>query len=115
MKNNIIKNLRLSKGYSKKELAEKLGISVSMMEKIESNDRRANDETKKKICKLFNVSMDYLMDMQANDLIWKNKIKQIIELKEKSNGEFATLPNGITFCISDSYELLEYLKSLLEE
>lgn len=60
---NKIKQLRLSKNMSQFELAENLGISYSMVGMIEQGRRKPSDEVKIKLCKIFNVSMDYLMNL----------------------------------------------------
>ena len=76
--NNIIKKLRTEKGYTQKELANELGISPSMVAMIEKDKRRPNDETKIKICEIFNISMDYLMGTEGIDM---NKYISYLEEK----------------------------------
>ena len=43
------------------------------------------------------------------------KIKQIVDICDNTNGEFATLPNGEEICLSDNAPVLEYLQELLKE
>ena len=47
--------------------------------------------------------------------ISKNKIREIVDIYDKSNCEIVKLPNGEQMCCSDSAELIEYLRELLEE
>lgn len=58
-----IKKLRISHNLSQPELAEILGISMSMLGMIEQGRRNASDDVKLKLCNYFNVSMDYLMGL----------------------------------------------------
>lgn len=43
------------------------------------------------------------------------KIKQIVDIYNNTNGEFATLPNGEEICLSDNAPVLKYLQELLKE
>ena len=43
------------------------------------------------------------------------KIKQIVDIYNNTNGEFATLPNGEEICLSDNAPVLEYLQELIKE
>lgn len=61
--NEIIVKLRISKRMTQLELSKVLGISPSMLGMIEQGRRKPNDNTKIKICKFFNVSLDYLMNI----------------------------------------------------
>lgn len=56
-----IKKLRLENNISQKNLAIMLDISNSTLCQYESNSRTPNDEVKKKLSLIFNVSLDYLM------------------------------------------------------
>ena len=56
----IIKDLRIEKGLSQVGLAKMVGVQRSTVSMWESDDRIPNDETKEKLCDLFNIDMDYL-------------------------------------------------------
>ena len=43
------------------------------------------------------------------------KIKQIVDICDNTNGEFATLPNGEEICLSDNEPIIAYLQEILEE
>ena len=43
------------------------------------------------------------------------KIKQIVDIYNNTNGEFATLPNGEEICLSDNEPIIAYLQEILEE
>lgn len=57
----IIQHLREDKGLNQKELAEKVGLSHSVMNRIELGKRPARDEELKRIAEVLDVSLDYLM------------------------------------------------------
>ena len=43
------------------------------------------------------------------------KIKQIVDIYNNTNREFATLPNGEEICLSDNEPIIAYLQEILEE
>ncbi len=56
-----IKELRNEKGWSQKELAEKLNIHPVNMTKLEQGKNSPSLETVIKLSEIFNVSIDYLL------------------------------------------------------
>lgn len=67
-----IQALREEKDISQKELADKIGLNYSVMNRIESGERPARDEEVKRIAQALQVSTDYLLDM--SDVKNPNKI-----------------------------------------
>lgn len=63
----IIKELRVERKMSQEELAQKLNITQSTVGKYEREDRDLNTELIIKICRLFNVSADYLLGLENED------------------------------------------------
>lgn len=64
-----IKELREAKGLSKSDLAAKLGLkSHSTISKWESGDNHPKGREIGVLCKLFNVSADYLLGLVTNDV-----------------------------------------------
>lgn len=59
-----LKQLRIKKGYSRNDLANKLNISYSAISKYESNVRFPDSGTLKKISIIFDVTIDYLLNHQ---------------------------------------------------
>ena len=55
-----IKKLRLSKGYTQKELASKIGVTTRYISDIEQDRSNASYDVLIKICNLFKVSLDEL-------------------------------------------------------
>lgn len=61
---NRIKKLRLEKGYSLRDIAEKVGISESQLSFYENGKRKPRDEQVwNKIADIFGVSVGYLMGL----------------------------------------------------
>lgn len=59
-----LKKLRIEADMSRSELALRLGMSVSSISNYENNIRKPeNDEIWIKLANIFNVSVDYLMDI----------------------------------------------------
>lgn len=56
-----IKELRLEHKLKQEELGKMLGVSKSTICSYENNQSAPNDNTKKKITEIFNVSLDYLL------------------------------------------------------
>lgn len=72
-----IRSLRKEKGLTQEQLAELLGLNAkSSIANYESGANSPSDEIKKKMCELFDCSMDYLMGKSAyknsNDYFCKN-------------------------------------------
>ena len=60
-------DLRISKGISQKELADRLGVAQSSINYWEKGQRDPSITIVKKIAEFFGVSLDYLMEMNNTD------------------------------------------------
>jgi len=58
---DIIQHLRDEKGFNQKELAEKVNLSQSVMNRIELGTRPVRDEELKKIAEVLGTTTDYLL------------------------------------------------------
>lgn len=58
---NKIINLRESKDWSQAELARRLDVNKSVMNRIESGERKVSSDELKKLSDIFDVSTDYLL------------------------------------------------------
>ena len=58
-----LKELRIAKGISQKEIADYLGVSVAAYSLYERGNREPNIATLKKIADYYNISIDYLLDL----------------------------------------------------
>lgn len=69
MLNEKIKKLRLSYNLSRVELANSLGVSKQCISNWENDNVQPSIEMLVKIARFFNVSADYLLDMDEKVLI----------------------------------------------
>ena len=58
-----LQELRKERGLSQKDLAHELSVSPFTISSYECNHSDPDDDTKVKIAKLFNVSLDYLLGL----------------------------------------------------
>lgn len=58
-----LQELRKERGLSQKTLGELLSVSQFTVSSYECNHSNPDDETKVKLARLFNVSLDYLMGL----------------------------------------------------
>lgn len=65
--NETIIKLREEKGWSQRELAEKIGINKAVMNRIELGDRSVRAEELERIANIFGVSSDYLLGLPEMD------------------------------------------------
>ena len=66
-----IKQLRLKKGVTQKQIAEYLQVTTVTLQRFEYGDRRPSLDTLIKLCNFFNVSADYLLGLSDNPEINK--------------------------------------------
>lgn len=59
-----IKELRKENGLTQKQLAEAIDSAQSSVYYWESNKQEPNISALKKLCQFFNVSADYLLDLE---------------------------------------------------
>lgn len=61
---NVIIELRKEKGLSQQKLADAIGVSQSTIAQIEKNRNEATASTIRKLATFFNVSADYLLELE---------------------------------------------------
>ena len=59
-----LKELRLEKGLTQKQVANEIGNTQSAIVYWESNKQEPTISTLKKLCRFFNVSADYLIGLE---------------------------------------------------
>jgi len=59
-----LKNIREHFNMKQEELAKHLGISRSSVSQIENNERKISADELMKLAKIFNISIDYLLDLE---------------------------------------------------
>ena len=60
---NKLKELRKEKGYTQAEIAELLKIKQQQYSRYEKQTNGMSIETLKKICNIYHVSADYLLEL----------------------------------------------------
>lgn len=91
MKKNInleigerVRLTRVARGFSREELAEYLGISTLFLGYIECGQRGMSLATMQNMCKILNVSADYLlMGTENSEDIYQDIYNAIVELDSK--------------------------------
>ena len=82
-----LKELRLKKGLTQKEIAEKFGIKQPNYQQWESGKRRPSSETLEKFANFFGVTMDYLSgneeDFENIELLFRMNSKGLTEEEKK--------------------------------
>lgn len=79
-----IKELRTQRKVSQKQLAEYLNVTQVQISKYELGKNEPDLETLSKIAKFYDVTIDYILDKEPNDLIVisKNDFKKLKEASE---------------------------------
>ena len=91
---NRIKELRIEAGLTQTELAAKLGFNQTAIGKYERSELEPNIETLKKLSKIFECSIDYLLG-------WTDDF-----------GNVTVAKNPTSDLTSDAQELMEIYSSL---
>ena len=77
-----LKNLRIEKGLNQTELAEKLFINKSMISAYEKGTRMPSLDVLMQLTFIFNVSIDYLLGVQRDEVEDKQKSIDISGLND---------------------------------
>ena len=76
-----LSELRQDLGLTQQELADKLSISVHTVSSYERNISTPDDEMKKKMSQMFDVSIDYMLGMTDNQLAVNQAKSQVLLLQ----------------------------------
>ena len=77
-----LKNLRIEKGLNQTELAAKLFINKSMISSYEKGTRMPSLDILMQLTFIFNVSIDYMLGVQRNEVEDKQKSLDISGLND---------------------------------
>lgn len=79
-----IKQLRLSRGWSQQELADKLGVTNVAVSQWERGVKQPKMEMREALCDLFNVNMEYLNGNwdKISRLLSENEAQMLDQKKE---------------------------------
>lgn len=85
-----IKQLRKQANLTQEELGKKLGVAKNTVSYWESNDSQPSLDTIKEISNLFQVSVDYLLGNEIDDLDEMNKLKRLLKQAGLMKGDDLT-------------------------
>ena len=83
-----LRSLRVSYRYSQKQVAEKLGVSPSIVSGYETGERTPSTEILLSLSYLYNVSTDYLLGRQTAA---PNTMLDISKLTDKQKAALSSL------------------------
>ena len=84
-----LKALRIGKKMSQKALADKLGVSKSVVSFYESGERLPSYDVLIKISRIFNVTTDYLLDVER---------ERMVDVSELSENDISVV-NSVIFAL----------------
>ena len=64
-----LKKLRLQEGYTQKQLADKLGVTKSVVSYYELQERYPSPEVLMRLARIFHVSSDYLLGLERKETV----------------------------------------------
>ena len=84
MKGDRLKEIRKDHGDTQESLAKKLGFSTPTVSKWEQELSNPDLDTLITICKMYNVTADYLLGLSDEDpLFWQERASRLPEGKRK--------------------------------
>lgn len=87
-----LKALRVQYGFSQKQVAEKIGVSPSIVSGYETGERTPSTEVLLSLSYLYNVSTDYLLGKQP---VAPNALLDVSKLTDKQKAALASLIESI--------------------
>lgn len=78
-----VRSLRKSLGYTQQQLADKLNVSRSTIKMIETGINKPSFDLLERMANFFNVSADYFLNDDINDIINNNREVKPIPTEEK--------------------------------
>lgn len=118
----VIQSLRERLGISQKELADKIDISYSVMNRIESGERPTRDAEIKRIAKALDVSPNYLLGVSSDkERKYMNHYEIPSEFMDPEEARnyiakhkmFGS--NQLDLDLLDDDEILEFANAMLEQ
>ncbi len=87
-----LKKLRKAKGLSYRRLAEQVGISHANLSEYEKNEITPSFENVLKICKFFNVPLEYLLLGEKSNFKYKDfELAELFNETDQLEDEYRTL------------------------
>lgn len=105
------KKLRLSHGLTQVQMANKLNVSPSAIGMYEQGRRKPDSDMLKKICKAFNVSMDYLLDIVVEGSNEQKSVYDFIdEITYTLRAQKGLMFNGKPITQKDKEKIVQAIK-----
>lgn len=105
------KKLRQSHGLTQVQMANKLNLSPSTIGMYEQGRRNPDSNTLKKICSVFNVSMDNLFDLNTNNQNKKKSVSEFIdEISYTLKSQKGLMFNGKPISQKDKEKIVKAIK-----
>lgn len=109
-----LKELRIEKGMSQKEFADKLGYKQNTISQWENNKRFMDTETLRTIANFFEVSTDYLLGISDDREGFPVNKKEPINTDGLSDNKKALLNFAETVPEDKAAMILQVMKSIVE-
>lgn len=116
---SLIKELRLSKGYTAKEFAKKIHVPYSTYSNYENNNREPSLDVLHKICDNLGVTIDELLQFSVLPLELRDSIvdllleDDVMVVKKNQEKDFYAFFNPSDFTqdeINDIKQYIEFIK-----
>ena len=101
---NIIKQLRIENELKQREVAEKIGVTLSAYSNYEQGIRQPDDDIKIRLADFYDVSLDYLITGKERDYMYREPVKSEIDrLYDALNTYDKTYVKGVIMGLLASY------------
>lgn len=105
------KKLRQSQGLTQVQMADKLEVSPSAIGMYEQGRRKPDSDMLKKICQMFNVSLDYLLDVSVNSEVEEKSVTDFIdEITYTLRAQKGLMFNGKPITARDKEKIAQAIK-----
>ncbi len=105
------KKLRQSQGLTQVQMADKLEVSPSAIGMYEQGRRKPDSDMLKKICQMFNVSVDYLLDVSVNSKDEEKSVTDFIdEITYTLRAQKGLMFNGKPITARDKEKIAQAIK-----
>lgn len=105
------KKLRQSQGLTQVQMADKLEVSPSAIGMYEQGRRKPDSDMLKKICQMFNVSVDYLLDVSVNREVEEKSVTDFIdEITYTLRAQKGLMFNGKPITARDKEKIAQAIK-----
>lgn len=105
------KKLRQSQGLTQVQMADKLEVSPSAIGMYEQGRRKPDSDMLRKICQMFNVSVDYLLDVSVNSEAEEKSVTDFIdEITYTLRAQKGLMFNGKPITARDKEKIAQAIK-----